>query len=86
MTEQKLRALKTICGSIRYTLTRYNQKEIGERDWEYLCSYLGIDKQSIYGIELSGSGFLFWSKVVVFRYRDSQFHDQRRIEIQDFTP
>jgi hypothetical protein len=83
MTEQKLKALKTICGAIHYTLRRYNRIEIGERDWNYLCSYLEIEKDAIYAIELSGTGFLFWSKSISFRFRDNQFHYQRRIEIQN---
>lgn len=82
MTEQKLKALKTVCGAIHYTLRRYNRIEISEREWGYLCSYLGIEKDAIYAIELSGTGFLFWSRRISFRFRDNQFHHQRKIEIE----
>lgn len=83
MTEQNLRALKTICGAIHYTLITYNTNEIGQRDWEYLCSYLNIDRNTIYGIELAGSGFVFWSKAKSFRYRGNQFHQYRQVHIID---
>ena len=85
MTEQTLSTLKTVCGAIHYTLTTYNRSEIPDRDWEYLCSSLGLARNTIYAIELTGSGFYFWSKQVSFRYRGSQFHHQRQIEIKDFT-
>lgn len=85
MQESTLRALKTICGAIHYTLTRYHQREIGPRDWEYLCSYLELDKASLYGIELNASGFILWSKTLTFRYRGSQFHQQRKVEIHHLT-
>jgi hypothetical protein len=84
MTEKTLSTLKTVCGAIHYALTTYNRAEIPDRDWEYLSSSLELDRNTIYGIELTGSGFFFWSKHVSFRYRGSQFHHQRQIEIKDF--
>jgi hypothetical protein len=73
-------ALRTISGAIHYVLTRYDQREISERDWEYLCSHLKISLSTIYSIEVSNNGFLFFSRYISFRYCHHAFSEKRVIQ------
>ena len=76
-----LAALRTISGAIHYVLTRYEQSEISQRDWEYLCSHLKITLSTIYCVEVYESGFFFSSKYISFRYHHHAFSDKRVVEI-----
>lgn len=75
-------ALKTICGAIHYILTRYRQTEIGGREFDYLCGYLHLDKDIVYGVDVSAKGFVFFTKRLSLLYiHDDYSHDNRVVEI-----
>jgi hypothetical protein len=74
-------ALKTIAGAVHYILTRYDQKEIGEYEWNQLASYLKIGIKTVHCVESSPRGFVLTTKELKFKYVHSDFHGKRVVEI-----
>jgi hypothetical protein len=83
-TESDIYALKTVCGSINYSMVRYNKDEIPSRDWEYFCGYVKIPLTTIYCIQVFKDGFLVATKKLSFRYYDHDYHHERKIQITYF--
>jgi hypothetical protein len=75
-------ALRTISGAIFHCIKTNNQKELSDRDWQYLRSYLHLDPSTVYHLEGNKNGFVFTCRALTMKYVHHAFHSERTAEVQ----
>ncbi len=77
LEEEKVNALRGICGAIHYCCVRYQNLEISPHDWKYFCGYLNIPVDTIYSVSIEATGLLLSTRNFLFRYVHNDFHHKR---------
>ncbi|HEY0740870.1 MAG TPA: hypothetical protein VGD40_05375 [Chryseosolibacter sp.] len=79
MTQENVKAIKTVSGAIFYALLTYPQMELSGRDWEILCSHLKIHRDCIYSTTVHANGFTLMTKFVCLKYTHNVFASDKRV-------
>ncbi len=81
LSDERVKALKTICGAVQYTFKTYGEREIPDYEWRFICGYLNLDVATVYSLEIFNNGFLLTTQRLAFRYHHHAMHSERKIEI-----
>lgn len=82
MTDDSIKAIKTIAGGLFYSIVTKNRRELSGRDWELLCSHLKIDTDTIHSVSPIPNGFVLFTRVVSLRYvHDNCNVEKRKVEV-----
>jgi hypothetical protein len=83
-SETILRGMKTFSGGLYHSLSTYPNREIHDNNnFQGLLWCLKLQKDVLYGVELSGYGFIIYTKHLVFVYKHDSFSiEKRKVELR----
>lgn len=74
--------LRTLCGAIHYTLTRYGSLPSSARDWQLLCGWLHVPAASSLVVRAIDSKHMeLQIGDTIVAYDHSDFHSDRSVSV-----